>query len=121
MVAFQALLRALQRGQQQRCSGDIDLGVVLAADAPEAALDVAAVAGARPAFRTVIRSAHCLLALLPPRPPRRCAPGHPSAARSCRRGARWQKSEERRVGNECVSTCRSRWSSYQYKKKNRDL
>src|SRR3546814_12018942 len=28
------------------------------------------------------------------------------------------RSEERRVGNECVSTCRSRWSPYNYKKKN---
>src|SRR3546814_19400374 len=27
-------------------------------------------------------------------------------------------SEERRVGTECVSTCRSRWSPYHYKKKN---
>src|SRR3546814_12147003 len=27
------------------------------------------------------------------------------------------RSEERRVGKECVSTCRSRWSSYHYKKK----
>src|SRR3546814_15059122 len=34
-------------------------------------------------------------------------------------GRRWgdvevayQRSEERRVGNECVSTCRSRWSPY---------
>src|SRR3546814_16388612 len=26
------------------------------------------------------------------------------------------RSEERRVGKECVSTCRSRWSPYQYKK-----
>src|SRR3546814_13502423 len=25
------------------------------------------------------------------------------------------RSEERRVGNECVSTCRSRWSTYHYK------
>src|SRR3546814_15523357 len=25
------------------------------------------------------------------------------------------RSEERRVGNECVSTCRSRWSPYHYK------
>src|SRR3546814_14293586 len=31
------------------------------------------------------------------------------------RGAR---SEERRVGKECVSTCRSRWSPYHEKKKN---
>src|SRR3546814_19192002 len=28
-------------------------------------------------------------------------------------GVRWdERSEERRVGNECVSTCRSRWSPY---------
>src|SRR3546814_18513410 len=27
-----------------------------------------------------------------------------------------QRSEERRVGKECVSTCRSRWSQYHYKK-----
>src|SRR3546814_19416810 len=25
-----------------------------------------------------------------------------------------ERSEERRVGNECVSTCRSRWSPYHY-------
>src|SRR3546814_20728033 len=29
------------------------------------------------------------------------------------------RSEERRVGKECVSTCRSRWSPYHYKKKRR--
>src|SRR3546814_12807125 len=29
----------------------------------------------------------------------------------------WQRSEERRVGKECVSTCRSWWSPYHYKKK----
>src|SRR3546814_2559878 len=28
------------------------------------------------------------------------------------------RSEERRVGKECVSRCRSRWSPYHYKKKN---
>src|SRR3546814_11766023 len=28
------------------------------------------------------------------------------------------RSEERRVGQECVSTCRSRWSPYHEKKKN---
>src|SRR3546814_18003129 len=28
-----------------------------------------------------------------------------------------KSSEERRVGNECVSTCRSRWSPYHKKKK----
>src|SRR3546814_15445237 len=32
------------------------------------------------------------------------------------------RSEERRVGKECVSTCRYRWSQYHYKKnKNRKL
>src|SRR3546814_15646604 len=35
---------------------------------------------------------------------------------SYRRGSR---SEERRVGQECVSTCRSRWSTYHYKKNNK--
>src|SRR3546814_13672832 len=29
-----------------------------------------------------------------------------------------QRSEERRVGKECVSTCCTRWSPYHYKKKN---
>src|SRR3546814_20301991 len=29
-----------------------------------------------------------------------------------------QRSEERRVGKECVSTCRSLWSTYHYKKTN---
>src|SRR3546814_16557123 len=31
------------------------------------------------------------------------------------------RSEERRVGKECVSTCRSRWSPYNKKKKKRIL
>src|SRR3546814_13452817 len=31
--------------------------------------------------------------------------------------ARAVRSAERRVGNECVSTCRSRWSPYHYQKK----
>src|SRR3546814_14057429 len=30
-----------------------------------------------------------------------------------------RRSEERRVGTECVRTCRSRWSLYHKKKKNR--
>src|SRR3546814_6559490 len=30
---------------------------------------------------------------------------------------RMGRSEERRVGKECVSTCRSRWSPYHYNKK----
>src|SRR3546814_17115332 len=29
-----------------------------------------------------------------------------------------ERSEARRVGKECVSTCRSRWPPYHYKKKN---
>src|SRR3546814_5448713 len=41
----------------------------------------------------------------PARPP---PPGAAGAAR---------RSEERRVGKECVSTCRSRWSPYHSKKK----
>src|SRR3546814_11769990 len=32
-------------------------------------------------------------------------------------GGQVMRSEERRVGKECVSTCRSRWSPYHYKKK----
>src|SRR3546814_17688280 len=31
-----------------------------------------------------------------------------------------ERSEERRVGKECVSTCRSRWSAYHSKKKEYD-
>src|SRR3546814_16932481 len=31
------------------------------------------------------------------------------------------RSEERRVGKECVSTCRSRWSPYHDKKKQQDI
>src|SRR3546814_16464518 len=33
------------------------------------------------------------------------------------RHQRHARSEARRVGKECVSTCRSRWSPYHYKKK----
>src|SRR3546814_17925951 len=32
---------------------------------------------------------------------------------------RLSRSEERRVGKECVSTCRSRWSPYHYKPQHR--
>src|SRR3546814_18958134 len=31
------------------------------------------------------------------------------------------RSEERRVGKECVSTCRSRWAPYHQKKKNEEI
>src|SRR3546814_19063782 len=36
---------------------------------------------------------------------------------SAERLAEAMRSEERRVGKECVSTCRYRWSPYHYKKK----
>src|SRR3546814_13951234 len=39
--------------------------------------------------------------------------------RQCRQAWRWRRlhrSEERRVGKECVSTCSSRWSTYHSKK-----
>src|SRR3546814_15828714 len=32
-----------------------------------------------------------------------------------------QRSEERRVGKECVSTCRSRWSPYALEKNNNNI
>src|SRR3546814_11066231 len=42
---------------------------------------------------------------------------HAGLQRETTRAVGWalQRSEERRVGNECVSTCRSRWSPYHYK------
>src|SRR3546814_20634604 len=40
----------------------------------------------------------------------------PARPRQCR-SPRYSRSEERRVGKECVSTCRYRWSPYHYKKK----
>src|SRR3546814_8502065 len=48
---------------------------------------------------------------------RRCASWRISARTSCSgrcrmRRRRRRRSEERRVGKECVSTCRSRWSPY---------
>src|SRR3546814_17264638 len=33
-------------------------------------------------------------------------------AQECLNLAQWHRSEERRVGKECVSKCRSRWSPY---------
>src|SRR3546814_11708734 len=38
-------------------------------------------------------------------------------ARTRKSRNRPHRSEERRVGKECVRTCRSRWSPYQYTKK----
>src|SRR3546814_9524709 len=40
-----------------------------------------------------------------------------SAALPARPARRDARSEERRVGKECVSTCRSRWSPYHYNEK----
>src|SRR3546814_9667586 len=44
------------------------------------------------------------------RPSRRRSP--PSSANSTCHDVRFPRSDERRVGKECVSTCRSRWSPY---------
>src|SRR3546814_10077744 len=50
---------------------------------------------------------------LPSLPRCRSRGGPPrSPARRCRGCCRCRRSEERRVGKECVSTCRSRWSPY---------
>src|SRR3546814_18222588 len=39
-------------------------------------------------------------------------PGHRSTSPNARPSATCRRPEERRVGKECVSTCRSRWSPY---------
>src|SRR3546814_13426535 len=44
----------------------------------------------------------------------------PRTARGLNDLAEGERSEERRVGKECVSTCRSRWSPVHYKKKKSD-
>src|SRR3546814_13148119 len=50
-------------------------------------------------------------------------PGSPSVLTnmptSIEQHVEWIRSEERRGGKECGSTCRSRWSPYHYKKKDR--
>src|SRR3546814_19857037 len=48
----------------------------------------------------------------------RCHSGRRFAPDSA--GIRHGRSEERRVGNECVSKCRSRWEPYHQKKKYND-
>src|SRR3546814_17423779 len=73
--------------------GRVDLIVPLVVDRPLDAQRAAIGAGARfIMFDRVGQTAN----------ERRILPGRP---------------EERRVGKECVSTCRSRWSQYNYKKK----
>src|SRR3546814_5695720 len=86
--------------------------------------DLAAISGAGPASVTLRLDLpiRCLLAV----PSRPCGPDHgegkaPKLA-SCeasssrhqrsRRSGQMGRSEERRVGKECVRTCRSRWSPY---------
>src|SRR3546814_19454393 len=46
----------------------------------------------------------------------RPAPGAEENSQNWRGVIKRQRSEERRVGKECVSKCRSRWSPYHYKK-----
>src|SRR3546814_20627360 len=46
-----------------------------------------------------------------------CAPRRIQGSEQRDIAAGQNRSEERRVGNECVSTCRSRWSAYHSKKK----
>src|SRR3546814_14581682 len=43
--------------------------------------------------------------------------GHLAAADVASAGANYDRSEERRGGKECVSTCRTGWSPYHYKTK----
>src|SRR3546814_6718771 len=50
-------------------------------------------------------------------PPRSEFDRTPRPRLSVRRRTCSTRSEERRVGKECVSTCRYRWSPYHYKKK----
>src|SRR3546814_12403145 len=45
---------------------------------------------------------------------------HPTSAGAQQSTIPVSRSEERRVGKECVSTCRSRWSPSPYKKKNNE-
>src|SRR3546814_16041243 len=52
----------------------------------------------------------------PPLPPD--FPSNPMPALTVAVVSNARRSEERRVGKECVSTCRSRWSPYHKKKKN---
>src|SRR3546814_14122754 len=55
----------------------------------------------------------------PSRPTRHVHRKHRKTHRRPSRRIRRPRSEERRVGQECVSTCRYRWSTYNSKKKNK--
>src|SRR3546814_9194450 len=67
----------------------------------------------------------CALPILQPQDGAHLHPGMAVQVRSVYGGAAAfvgklrMRSEERRVGKECVSTCRSRWSLYHSKKKNK--
>src|SRR3546814_2742278 len=77
----------------------------------------------RCAFVTGVQT--CALPIYSLREARQVLPGAPAQPRHREhaprrrrdRGPHGTRSEERRVGKECVSTCRSRWSAYNYKKK----
>src|SRR3546814_18649023 len=87
-------------------SSDVCSSDLRTADSPHrAARDTRAQRGASTGLRMPLRAAT--------RPRRR--EGTPPRRTGC---ACAQRSEERRVGKECVSTCRSRWSPSHYKKKN---
>src|SRR3546814_20249964 len=75
--------------------------------------------GCAVAWFVMLRDIHLIGALIPPRRPHpRCR--RPAALahlavildRAKRRSGLLKRSEERRVGTACVSTCRSRWSPY---------
>src|SRR3546814_13164831 len=67
------------------------------------------------------RAGRALCVIAPcPFPPRRARRRAPHGLRG-RSDSSGRRSEERRVGKECVSTCRSRWSPYHYKKKKSTL
>src|SRR3546814_19480942 len=76
---------------------------------PVAASPILLVTKPGDAMPLVSAAAHRLPAVPPPRS---AAPLVPSDIQRAR-------SEARRVGKECVSTCRSRWSPYHYNKKNK--
>src|SRR3546814_12175943 len=73
------------------CSSDLDFPVIAEGDLP---VSFELPAPARPLTRALSSREH----------------GRGDGGRTSGR------SEERRVGKECVSTCRSRWSPYHYKK-----
>src|SRR3546814_8504628 len=77
------------------CSSDLfHRGVLAVAERP-----------ALPSVRDVVRGARRVLVL-------EAVNDHENIGSLFRNAAAFGRSEERRVGKECVSTCRSRWSQY---------